>query len=217
MSRDSELQRAVLDELAWEPQLDSAHIGVTAELGVVTLTGHVQSYRQKLAAEKAATRVKGVKALAEELAVKLPFAVLRNDEDIAKAAVERLSWDSALPQGAIAITVEKGWVTLTGTVEWKFQRDAAARHVHGLLGVVSVSNQIEIMPTVSAANVGADIAHALRRSWFYDPNTIMVTAEGGAIKLTGEVSTWNARDLAASTAWSARGATSVQNDISVKS
>jgi osmotically-inducible protein OsmY len=217
MSQDSDLQRAVLDELGWEPRIDSAHIGVAADSGVVTLTGQVQSYAQKLAAEKAAARVKGVKALVEELEVRLPYAVRRNDEDIAQAALDSLSWDGALPQNSIKIKVEKGLVILTGSVDWKFQKDAAAAHVHGLLGVVSVSNQIAIEPNVSAANVSADITQALHRSWFYDPNSIRVTAEGGVIKLTGEVTTWNARDLAGSTAWSAPGATAVQNDISVKS
>jgi osmotically-inducible protein OsmY len=179
MSHDSDLQRAVLEELAWEPRIDSAHIGVSANAGVVTLTGRVHSYAQKLAAEKAASRVKDMKALVEEIEVSLPYGVVSSDGDIAEAAVERLSWDAALPPNAIHITVEKGWVSLTGTVDWKFQKDAAASHVHGLLGVVSVSNQIEIKPSVSAANVSADITRALHRSWFYDPNSIKVTAEGG--------------------------------------
>jgi len=217
MSKDSDLQRAVLDELGWEPRIDSAHIGVSADSGVVTLTGHVQSYPQKLAAEKAAWRVKGVRALAEELEVKMPYDVRRSDEAIAEAAVDRLSWDSSLPQNAIKIRVEKGWVTLTGSVDWKFQKDAAGEYVHGLLGVVNVFNQIEIKPTVSAVNVRQDIEDALHRSWFYDPNSIKVTAQGGNIKLTGEVTTWNARDLAGATAWSAPGATAVENHIFVNS
>ena len=217
MSQDSDLQRAVLAELGWEPAIDAAHIGVTANSGVVTLTGHVHSFSQKLAAEKAAARVKGVKALAEELAVRLPYDVTRDDEDIAAAAADRLSWDSSLPHNAIKVTVEKGWVTLNGKVDWNYQRDSAAQYVYGLLGVISVSNQIEVKPTVSAANITDDIGRALHRSWFYDPNSIKVTAQGGKIKLTGEVTTWNARDLAGATAWSAPGATSVENDIAVKS
>jgi osmotically-inducible protein OsmY len=160
-------------------------------------------------------RVKGVKAVAEEIEVKLPFDTERDDEDIAAAAVERLAWDSSVPGDAVKVRVEKGWVTLSGKVDWHYQKEAAAHDIGALHGVVGVSNQILINPTVDAQDVAADITHALHRSWYYDPNTIKVTAQGGKIKLTGNVTTWNARDLAETTAWSAPGATSVENDIRV--
>jgi osmotically-inducible protein OsmY len=215
MLQDSQLQKAVIAELGWEPSVDSAHIGVSAHDGVVTLNGHVQNFSQKLAAEKAVARVKGVKAVAEEIEVKLPFDTERDDEDIAAAAVERLAWDSSVPGDAVKVRVEKGWVTLSGKVDWHYQKEAAAHDIGALHGVVGVSNQILINPTVDAQDVAADITHALHRSWYYDPNTIKVTAQGGKIKLTGNVTTWNARDLAETTAWSAPGATSVENDIRV--
>ena len=202
-------------ELGWEPSVEAAHIGVAVNAGVVTLTGHVQSFPQKIAAERTVARVKGVKAVAEELEVKLPYDIRRGDEDIAGAANERLAWDASVPRDAIDIRVERGWVTLNGEVDWQFQKQAAAQAVRTLIGVVGVSNQIEINPTVNADDVGQNITRALHRSWFYDPNTIKVSSQGGKIKLTGQVTTWNARDLAGKTAWSAPGATSVENDIAV--
>jgi osmotically-inducible protein OsmY len=217
MSRDSQLQQAVIAELGWEPSVDSAHIGVSTHDGVVTLNGHVGNFSQKLAAEKAASRVKGVMAVAEEIDVKLPFDIERGDEAIAAAAIERLAWDSSIPRDAVKVRVEKGWVTLSGEVDWHFQKEAAAQNIRVLHGVVGVSNQLGIKPTVNASNVSDEITHALHRSWFYDPNSIKVTARGGEIKLTGNVTTWNARNLAATTAWSAPGATSVENEIRVVS
>jgi osmotically-inducible protein OsmY len=217
MLQDSQLQKAVIAELGWEPSVDSAHIGVTAHAGVVTLNGHVRNFSQKLAAEKAVGRVKGVKAVAEEIEVKLPFDVERSDEDIAAAAIERLAWDSSVPRDAVMVRVEKGWVTLSGKVDWHYEKEAAALGVGTLHGVIGVSNQILIKPVVDTRDVAADITLALHRSWYYDPNTIKVSAQGGEIKLTGNVTTWNARDLAETAAWSAPGATFVKNDIHVVS
>ncbi len=215
MSQDRQLQESVMEELGWEPSIDAARIGVTANAGVVTLTGHVHSFAQKAAAEKAAARVKGVKAVAEEIEVKLPYDIKRGDENIAGAAIERLAGDSSVPPDAIEIRVEKGWITLNGEVDWHFQKDAAAQAVQSLIGVVGVSNLIEVKPTVNADDVSQNITRALHRSWIHDPNTIEVSAQGGKIKLTGRVTTWNARDLAGNTAWSAPGATFVENEIAV--
>ena len=215
MSNDSDLKKSVLDELLWEPSVDAAHIGVTAHSGVVTLTGHVENYTHKFNAEKAASRVKGVKAVAEEIEVKVPYDAKRSDEDIAAAAVDRLSWNTAIPDDAIQVKVEKGWVTLTGTVDWHFEKDAAEHDIRALSGVVGVANSVIVKPVVNATNVKDSIEQALHRSWYYDPNTINVSAQGGKIRLTGTVSTWNARRLAGSAAWSAPGATSVVNDIAV--
>jgi osmotically-inducible protein OsmY len=215
MSQDRELQESVMAELGWEPSIDAAHIGVAANAGVVTLTGRVQSFPQKVAAKRAAARVKGVKAVAEDIEVKLPYDIRRGDEGIAGAAIECLAWDASVPSDAIEIRVENGWITLNGEVDWRFQKEAAAQAVRTLIGVIGVSNQIEIKPTVNADDVGQNITRALHRSWFYDPNMIKVSAQGGTIRLTGQVTTWNARDLAGKTAWSAPGATSVENEITV--
>jgi osmotically-inducible protein OsmY len=215
ISKDSELKKVVLDELSWEPSVDAAHIGVTAKDGVITLTGHVDNYSNKAGAEKAGSRVKGVKAVVEEIELKLPYDVKRSDEDIAAAAIDRLGWNSTIPNGAIQVKVEKGWVTLSGTVDWHFEKEAAEQDIRALSGVIGVSNQVLVKPTVSASSVKDDIEQALRRSWYYDPDAIQVNAVGGKIKLTGSVTTWNARRLAGMTAWSAPGATSVDNAITV--
>ncbi len=215
MFDDSKLKDAVIAELKWEPSVNSAHIGVTAKNGVVTLMGHVESYIEKSAAETAASRVKGVKAVAEEIEVRLSFDIKKADDDIAAAALSRLFWNSSVPKDAIKIKVEKGWVTLTGTVEWNYQKSNAYQDIRWLRGVVGVSNNIAIKTKVDTSSISSDIDHALHRSWFFDPQTIFVTAEGGNVKLTGDVETYNDRQVAGMTAWAAPGATSVENDIRV--
>jgi len=214
MSNDNELKQAVLAELTWEPSVNVAHIGVTAKGGVVTLTGHVESFTEKQAAETATGRVKGVKAVAEEIEVRLPSEIKCGDEEIATAAIDRLAWDVSVPCNAVKVTVEKGRVTLTGQVEWYYQKEAAEQDVDGLLGVIGVSNTITIKPRVNALNLSDDIMSALRRSWF-DATTIKVTADGGKVRLTGTAHSWHERDVAASTAWAAPGATAVENNITV--
>lgn len=214
MSDDMQLKQAVLDELKWQPGVKAAHIGVTAKDGVVTLLGHVESYSEKYAAEKATRGIKGVKAVAEELEVRLPFSVKHDDEDIASAAVSRMNWDSDVPADAVRTKVEKGWITLTGEVDWHYQQEAAADDVRGLRGVVGISNQITIKPRPNTTKIKDDIMLALHRAWF-DPASINVTAHGGKVTLTGSVESWYERDQATSTAWAAPGTTSVENDIAV--
>ena len=215
MSQDSKLQQAVLSELDWEPSVTAAHIGVTARGGVVTLTGHVESFIEKHAAETAARRVKGVKAVAEEIEVKLPFQRKRGDDDIAAAAIERLSWDSSVPADAVKVVVDKGWVTLNGQVDWHYQKEAAEQDVRSLHGVVGISNPTTLKPRIDVSNVSDDIVHALHRSWYYDPDAVKVSADGGKVRLTGTVHSWHERQVAAATAWAAPGASSVENNIVV--
>lgn len=214
MSHDRDLQEAVLEELSWEPSVTAAHIGVTARAGVVTLTGHVESFANKHAAETAAGRVKGVMAVAEEIEVQLPFDKKRGDDEIAAATIERLAWDVSVPRDAVKVKVEKGWITLTGQVDSFYQREAAQQDVRRLFGVVGVSNQITIKPRVNVLDVSDDITHALHRSWF-DANTVKVSAEAGKIRLTGTVHSPHERYVAAATAWAAPGATNVENDIAI--
>jgi osmotically-inducible protein OsmY len=212
---DNALQEAVLAELRWDPSITAAHIGVTAKDGIVTLTGHVESYAEKHSAETAARRVRGVKAVAEEIEVRLPFETQREDDEIAEAAVDRLAWDVSIPADAIKIKVEDGWITLTGEVDWHYQKEAAEHDVRRLFGVVGVSNQISIKPLVDISNVSDDITHALHRSWFFDPKTITVSARGGTVRLTGTVTSLRDRQVAAATAWAAPGVTEVENEIVV--
>ena len=209
MTQDRQLQEAVLAEFAWEPSVTAAHIGVIAKDGIVTLTGHVQNYLEKRAAERAAARVKGVKAVVERLEVKLNSGSARSDEDIAVAAANRLDWEVSVPPGAVKIKVEHGWVTLTGQVDWHYQKEAAERHIHGLFGVVGVLNETTIKPRADAVNIGNKIDLALHRSWF-DPKTITVTTQGGKVKLSGTVRNAADRIVAGATAWGAPGATDVE-------
>ncbi len=215
MSDDHHLQQAVLAELNWEPSVNAAHIGVAANAGVVTLSGHVESYAEKHALEVAARRVKGVKAVVMEIDVKLPMDVKRGDDEIAAAAVDRLGWDVSVPRDAVKISVDKGWVTLTGEVDWYYQKEAAEQDVRRLFGVVGVSNQVTIKPRVNTENLSDDIMHALHRSWFFDPRTINVSANGGKVRLSGTAPSLHDRQVAAATAWTAAGVTDVENDIAV--
>jgi len=215
MTSDTDLQQAVLAELKWEPSVVAAHIGVAANAGVVTLTGHVANFDQKQQAEAAVRRVKGVKAIAEELEVRLPFGSKRSDDEIAAAAVNRLSWDVSVPPDAVVVKAENGWVTLTGQVSWHYQRHAAGHDIARLFGVVGVSNNITLKPVVDVTNISDDITHALHRSYFFDPQTVFVSAEAGRVRLTGTVGSLHDKAMAAQAAWAGHGVTAVENDISV--
>ena len=212
MSQDRQLQEAVLSQLMWEPSIDPAHIGVSAKDGVVSLTGYVETYLQKHAAEKAAERVRGVKAVAQELTVHLPLSATRNDEDIAHAAVERLAWEVSLPKDAITVEVERGWVTLSGEVEWQYQKESAERQIRSLAGVVAVTNETTIKPRADAADISANIDVALHRGWF-DPTRITVTTKGSAVTLSGYVDSPEDRRTVGATAWGSPGVSSVENDL----
>lgn len=211
-----QLQQAVLDQLRWEPSVRASHIGVSVNGGVVTLAGHVETFAEKQAAETAAASVRGVKAVVEEIEVRLPFEAVRTDEEIAAAVIERLAWDVSVPADAVKAKVQEGWVTLSGEVQWQYQRAAAADDVRRLTGVRGVSNQITIQSVVNAGILSDDIVHALHRSWFFDPLTITVKVEGNEVRLGGTVRTLHERQVAAATAWSAPGVTDVRNDIRIE-
>ncbi len=215
MSDDRHLQKAVLDELRWEPRLEAGHVGVTAEHGVVTLSGHADTYAEKHAAELAAHRVKGVKAVANEIEVRLPVDDHRCDEDIAAAVLERLAWDVTVPDSAVHVTVDEGWVTLAGEVDWHYQRENAEQALQRLQGVTGISNHIRIKAPLDAGHVSDEIMHALHRSWFLDPKTIDVRVEEGTVFLSGTVHTPHERQVAAATAWAAPGVTDVRNEIAI--
>ncbi|MES2253759.1 MAG: BON domain-containing protein [Pseudomonadota bacterium] len=215
MPKDRQLQRAVLAELGWDAGVTASRLGVEANDGVVTLTGKVESYAQKHAAELATRRVKGVLAIAQRIQVEIPFERQRGDREIAAAILERLAWDVSIPENAIAVTVENGWVTLNGEVDRHYQRAAAELDVRPLHGVTGLSNMIAIKPHLDTAAIGNDIALALHRSWVPDPDAITVTAVDGHVTLTGTVHSWHARQVAAETAWGARGTVNVENLLAV--
>lgn len=214
MSGDSLLQQAVLAELSWDPSVSSADIGVTANNGVVTLTGYVGSFVEKRAAEAAASRVKGVKAVAEEIEVNLMPSMTRTDAEIAAAALQSLSWDVSVPRDKVKVKVEKGWITLAGEVNWHFQRDAAERDIRRLFGVIGVSNQIVIKPHLRPSDVAERIKDALHRSWF-NPADITVSSIGGRVLLNGSVRSWHERQLAEAAAWGAPGVTQVEDNLAI--
>jgi osmotically-inducible protein OsmY len=214
MSKDAQLQQAVQDELAWEPMVTAAHIGVTAHDGIVTLTGHVPNFWEKGAAETAAARVRGVKAVVDEMRVEL----LGNpvpDERLAEDALRNLASDTSLPDDGIQVKVENGHITLTGEVEWKFQQTAAELAVHKLPGVRWVSNKIRIRPRADVFEVRQQIRKALDRIAPFEADNIVIHADGGKVTLSGEVDTAYARSLCEEAAWSVPGVTDVDDRIAV--
>jgi osmotically-inducible protein OsmY len=212
---DQSLKQSVLDELAWDPSVTEAHIGVTARDGVVTLTGHVASYAGKCAAEHAVGRVSGVKAIAEELEIRYLHGVGHGDEDIAEQALNVLAWDLSVPKGKVKVKVEKGWITLSGDVNWYYQKHAAEMDVRKLLGVMGLSNQIAIKPTVRASEVRKKIKAAFQRNAEFEAENIVVSTEGGKVTLSGKVDSYYERTLAENTAWSAPGVTEVSDLIAI--
>ena len=216
MISDLELRQDVLDELEFEPSVNAAHIGVAANRGVVTLTGFVTNYAEKAAAERAARRVKGVKAIAEEIEVRLPSDTKRADDEIAARAVDILQWQVGFPADRIAVKVEKGIVTLTGEVDWQYQRTEAEHVVHKLTGVIGVANQIRVAAPVRASEVKEKIQKALERSADVEASRITVQTEGGRVVLSGKVRAWYERDIAERAAWSAPGVTEVQDHLTIE-
>ena len=195
MKTDKQIQQDVIAELGWEPSVNATHIGVEVADGVVTLAGHVSSYTEKSNAERAAQRVAGVKALAVEMDVKLAGSSKRNDADIARSAENVLQWATYLSPDSIKVKVEGGWITLSGEVEWDYQRQTTIDAVRHLSGVTGVSDQIAIKPTVSSTLVKSDIEAALRRRARTDAQKISVEVQGSDVTLTGTVHSWSERDL----------------------
>jgi osmotically-inducible protein OsmY len=211
--RDKMLQQDVIDELSWDPSVDAAHIGVSVENGVVTLTGHVPSYAQKLAAEHAAKRVKGVHAIAQEIEIRYPGA--HSDEDIAGRAVAALDWDVLIPKGSVQVTVSKGWVTLNGDLDWEYQRRAAATDVSKLAGVMGVSNLTTLKPRVTPTDITQRIEKALQRDAGLEARNIRVSVVDGKVKLDGRVHSWHEREAVERAAWAAPGVSAVEDHVIV--
>ncbi|MGW3605978.1 BON domain-containing protein [Micromonospora sp. NPDC005161] len=214
---DQDIQSAVLDELTWEPRVQPHEIGVTVAEGVVTLTGRVDSYAKKWAAERAAHRVARVRALANDLTVRLPGEAERADPDLAAAASHALEWDAFVPVEKLQVTVSAAWVTLHGEVEWEYQRRAAERAVTRLTGVRGVSNGITVRPSAVPAgqNLAERIVDALARAGATEAERISVRVHGDTAVLAGLVHSMPERAEVERVAWSAPGIREVQNHIAV--
>jgi osmotically-inducible protein OsmY len=212
---DRELQEHVQNALDWEPSIDAAEIGVTVDGGVVTLRGDIKSYAEKAAAERVALGVYGVKAVANDINVRLGGGQQRTDTEIAQAALSALKWNTMVPDEKITITVSNGWVTLKGQVDWEYHRAAAANVVRDLIGVRGVTNSITVKPHVSVADVKSKIEAALRRSAEVDARRIDVAVADAKVILSGNVHSWFERTQARQAAWAAPGVKEVEDHIAV--
>lgn len=216
MKTDKELQRDILDELAWEPRVDAEDIGVSVEAGIVTLNGRVKSVIEKWAAERVAQRVDGVRAVTDELTVKLPGETQYSDTDIARAAANALDWNASVPRSRIKVVVENGWIALKGNVDYHYQKDAAEGAVRILKGVTGVRNTIVVTPpSVSPSDIKHKIERALERAAQVDAQRITVETTGGKVILRGDVKTWAEREEAERAAWAAPGVFEIKNDIRI--
>lgn len=215
MKTDSHLQKDVQEELKWWPSAGAAHIGVAADHGVVTLSGQVNHYAQKTKAEERAKAVYGVKGIANEIVVEPAGSFKKTDKDIVDAALSSLAWNSDVPGDTVTVVVSNGWITLTGTVDWQYEKDAANRCVHYLTGAKGVTNSIVVKPKAKWVDVKNEIEASFRRNAVLDARRIQVLTNKNSVTLAGSVSSWSEHDEAVSAAWSAPGVTSVVDDLLV--
>lgn len=215
MRSDSDIKQDVEDELQWDPDIGAADIGVVVRDGVVALTGYVRSYNQKLAAERDAKRIAGVKAVANDIEVRLPVSDQLPDPDIARDVVTALKLELPYSYEHIKVLVSAGWVTLEGAVEWNYQKMRAGEVVRRLRGVKGISNLIRLKPSVTATEIKSKIENAFRRSAEIDAKRITVEAHGSEIILKGSVRSWMERKEAERAAWMAPGVTNVDNRLLV--
>jgi osmotically-inducible protein OsmY len=215
MKTDAALKKDVVDELAWDPAVNANAVGVAVKEGVVTLTGHLDTYAEKAAVERVLKRVVGVKAIALELDVRLAPGHVRSDTDIARAAEQALGWNSMVPAGKVRVIVDKGWITLQGQLEWDYQRRSAEKTVRALAGVVGVSNEVAITPRAVPADVAQRIREALMRQVQREVKHLDVRVNGGTVTLQGEVHSWHERNAAQGAAWAAPGVVQVINELTL--
>lgn len=209
---DMDLRQLILDELEFEPALNAAHIGVCVDDGIVTLTGHVESFAERLAAQEPAKRIKGVAAVALDIEVRYPEHKKLADDQIARRAVDILNWDVRLPDGALQVTVSDGWVKLTGHVGWHYQKEAAEHAIWKLSGVMGVINLIRIAPRAHVPDIEKRIRQALLRNATLESQQIDMHVDGGKITLTGTVNALSDRKPAEKAAWAAPGVQNVKNE-----
>lgn len=213
--QDQELRRAVLEELECEPAIQGTAIGVAVENGVVLLTGRVDSFAKKLTAERAAQRVSGIEAVAEEIQIDIPALHQRSDVDIAEAAVTALKWNAIVPHERVKVKVENSWITLTGELDWGYQKTAAETAVRDLLGVKGVYNLISTKKLADANAIKREISRLFHRNIQRDLDHIMVETHDGTVQLRGAVASWAERQEAVKAAWNTPGVSRVENYITI--
>ncbi|MBY5454156.1 BON domain-containing protein [Rhizobium leguminosarum] len=212
---DSKLRQDIIEELDFEPSVDAANIGVAVESGIVVLTGHVATYLQKTRVEDVVRRVKGVTGIAQEIEVR-PFGTNKTaDDEIVKRALDLIKWNTAIPVDVVQVKVQNGWVTLTGDVEWQYQKNAASDAIKGLAGIAGVANNITVKPHASAFDVKKRIENALKRNAEVEAAAIKVNVLDGKVTLEGRVNLWSERNAAEHAAWSAPGVNLVVDRITV--
>lgn len=214
--KEAKLRQDIIDEFEFDPSFDGEHIGVAVDKNVVTLSGHVNSYAEKLAAIAAARRVDGVHAIAENIEVRYPYLSKTADDQIAQRASDLLKWDVLVPNDSVDVLVHKGFVTLSGTVDWQYQRSAAEDDMRKLSGVVSVTNIIKIKPHIDASDIRNKIEAALKRHAAVEADAIRVTVQDGdKVLLEGRVDTWDERYKVETAAWSTPGVASVDDRLTI--
>jgi osmotically-inducible protein OsmY len=213
MKTDLEIQKDVMEELKFEPILNASEIGVAVKNEIVTLSGTVDTFSKKVAAERAAKKVAGVRAVALDIDVKLSSFGKKNDTEIAQTVLNAIKWHSTLKEDKIKVKVEDGWVTLEGEVEWEFQRIAARTLVEDLLGVTGITNLLKVTPKLSSKEIKQKISFAFHRSATIDSEKVSIEAIGNKVILTGKVRSWAEKKDAENAAWAAPGVSSVDNNI----
>lgn len=213
---DKQLRQDILDEFEFDPSFNAAHIGVVVDKNVVSLTGHVESYAEKLAVLRSARRVKGVQAIADEIEVRFPNQAKTADDQIAQRATAILKWNAVVSNLPIDVVVHNGWITLSGRVNWYFERRAAENGVRKLSGVRGITNSIIVQPQVDAANIKEKIEAALKRHAEVEANGIRISVKGGDhVVLEGKVGNWDERRAVENAAWSAPGVAAVDDRLSI--
>jgi osmotically-inducible protein OsmY len=215
MKSDAQLKRDVEAELEWDASINATHVGVTVQDGVVTLTGHLDTFAEKHLVERAVQRVEGVRALAVELDVRLCSGHVRSDSDIAHAIETAFEWNAMVPAERVQVKVEKGWVTLRGELDWDFQRRNAAEAVRSLIGVKGITNLLSLKTRTTPANISARIREALKRQAEREANGIEVTVTDSTARLQGQVHSWSERTAVQGAAFSAPGISRVINELHV--
>ncbi|MDQ0008314.1 osmotically-inducible protein OsmY [Luteibacter jiangsuensis] len=211
-----QLRQNIIEELDFEPSIDTSGIAVAVDDGIVTLSGHVGTYAEKVNAERATWRVKGVKAIAQEIKVRLPFEKKVNDDEVARRAVDILAWNTWVPRDAVKVRVSNGWLTLTGSVKWDYQRREAEKAVRKLSGVLGVTNEIALAPAIQATDIRQRINDALKRHAEVEAGRIRVdVSDGGHVHIEGDVDNWDERQAVERAVWSAPGVQFVEDRVRI--